>query len=56
MWREKSRAIPGPMACPACEVPPPRAVIETPCWRHNATVLTTSSRERGATTPSGTIW
>ena len=35
---------PAPMACPACEVPPPRAVIGTPCRRAMSIVRTTSSR------------
>ena len=28
-----SSCRPAPIACPACDVPPPRAVIETPCAR-----------------------
>ena len=47
---------PGPIACPACDVPPPRAVIEQPCRFAISTVLTTSSRDRTTTTPSGSIW
>lgn len=50
-----SITTPAPMACPAWEVPPPRGVSGT-SWRDATfTVLTTSSTERGMTTPSGVI-
>ena len=43
------------MAWPACEVPPPRAVIGTLCRRAMSIVRMTSSRDRTMTTPVGSI-
>jgi hypothetical protein len=47
---------PDPIACPACDVPPPRIVIEQPNWRQMLTVSMTSWRDLTTTTPSGSIW
>jgi hypothetical protein len=52
---EVSSCSPAPIACPACDVPPPRAVIDTPWRAAICTVATTSSRVRGTTMPSGSI-
>jgi hypothetical protein len=41
------------VVCPARPVPPPRGTIGAPCSRQRATVATTSSTERGITTPIG---
>ena len=54
MCRVKSRTTPVPVACPAIEVPPPRATTGTPCARQTDSTAATSSASRGATTPSGT--
>ena len=54
--RDVSSCSPSPMACPACDVPPPRAVIDTPCRRAIPMVRSTSSRLRTTTTPVGSIW
>ncbi len=48
--------IPGPIDCPACEVPPPRAVMGTPKSAQICSVVRTSATVLGHTTPSGTIW
>ena len=42
--------------CPACEVPPPRAVMLTPSARAIASARSASASERGSTTPSGITW
>ena len=47
---------PEPIAWPACDVPPPRAVIEQPWPRAQSSAASTSSRERTMATPSGCIW
>ena len=47
---------PGPMHCPACDVPPPRAVSGTPEAAQTAPCERCPPRVRGSTTPSGTIW
>mgnify|MGYP003694781269 CR=1 FL=1 len=49
---EVSISTPAPMAWPACDVPPPLAVIDTPWRAAIVTACTTSSRVRGITTPS----
>ncbi len=54
MWRVKSRTTPVPVACPAMEVPPPRATTGTMWLRHTSSTAATSSASCGATTPTGT--
>ncbi|CAM5485426.1 hypothetical protein SGLAM104S_08801 [Streptomyces glaucescens] len=54
MCRVKSSTTPVPVACPAIDVPPPRATTGTPRSRHTSSAAATSSASRGATTPSGT--
>ncbi|MDH6609171.1 hypothetical protein M2164_004806 [Streptomyces sp. SAI-208] len=54
MCRVKSSTTPVPVACPAMEVPPPRATTGTPCERQTSSAAATSSASAGATTPSGT--
>ncbi len=48
-----STTTPAPIAWPACDVPPPRMVIEHPCFRHATTTRLRSSRDFGITTPAG---
>ena len=45
--------MPGPIALPAQEVPPPRLVRGTPVVRETARTASTSSVERGKTTTRG---
>jgi len=52
-YLEKSITTATLQHCPARLVPPPRARMGTPCSRQTATAWTTSSIERGTTTPSG---
>ena len=53
---EQSRITPGPIDWPACDVPPPRAVIGTPNRAQTRTAATTSAAVAGNATRSGTIW
>lgn len=55
MCRVKSSTTPVPVACPAMDVPPPRATTGTPRSRHTSSTAATSSASLGATTPSGTL-
>ncbi len=54
MCRVKSSTTPAPVACPAMDVPPPRATTGTPRARQTSSTAATSSASLGATTPSGT--
>jgi hypothetical protein len=51
-----STMTPLPMACPACDVPPPRIVSGHRCALQAVTVRTMSSRDFTITTASGWIW
>ena len=51
-----SSTRPRPTVCPACEVPPPRAVTETPSSRAIASAASTSATDFGSTTPCGITW
>ena len=44
---------PSPTVCPACEVPPPRAVTGTPNSRASASAACTSASVLGTTTACG---
>ena len=46
---------PRPTVWPACEVPPPRAITDTPSSRAIASAASTSATRFGSTTPCGTI-
>ena len=54
MWRLVSSTMPGPIALPATEVPPPRIVIGVPVSRATRWAAITSSASRGKTTTWGT--
>ncbi len=47
---------PGPIVWPAWDVPPPRAMTETPCSRAIPSAASTSAIDFGTTTPCGMIW
>ena len=50
---EVSTMTPLPIACPACDVPPPLIVTGQRCFAQIVTACTTSSRDLATTTPSG---
>ena len=54
MCRDRSRTRPSPIAFPAIEVPPPRAVAGTPRRWQTAIAAATSDSVRGNTTAAGT--
>ena len=55
MYLEKSSTRAWLVVCPANPVPPPRGRMGTPCARAVRTAASTSSAERGSTTPTGSI-
>ncbi len=56
MYLDMSMTMARPTVCPARLVPPPLGSTGTPCLYASSTAAITSSRLRGSTTPSGSIW